>query len=194
MDQATSARHRNTIRPKTPRAAPTAMKMVPSGTLETWRYGAPAAGGTCGVGMLNSGGRLRGGSSLIDGRLGLPAVVGASVVRGGRLVGSVRVGFSVSCDLLSSVLETSVGFGLGSFGLVTGGLGLFVGSFGLGLFVGRGSSSSGSSGTCAPTLPTRTTRHRNSIRSRNGLEASPRERLMVGKTQKPKMTCWGGGY
>lgn len=50
-DQATSARQARTESPITPRAAPTAMKTVPSGMLDFCMYGASAVGGTVTTGI-----------------------------------------------------------------------------------------------------------------------------------------------
>src|SRR5436190_5080342 len=61
IDQATKTRQANTDKPNKPRAAPTAMKIVPSGRFDFCLYGALAVDGTAGVGIvkpLGSGGRL----------------------------------------------------------------------------------------------------------------------------------------
>ena len=59
-DQATRPRQSRTDRARKPRMAPTAMKTVPSGAVETCMYGAFEVGGTEGATMMNS--------PVIDGR------------------------------------------------------------------------------------------------------------------------------
>lgn len=153
IDQATRIRQSTTAKPKRPKAAPTAINMVPSGKSDCFRYGAPSFGGICGVGIEKapvSVGRVGIGLLSLD---ELVVVVDAevevevelleeSVVSPGRFCGgldsdsgfSVSVGFGggggavVGSSSSSSSLFVSVGGGGGGGGgllVVSGGLGRF---------------------------------------------------------------------
>lgn len=111
MDQTTSARHASTANPTNPKAAPTAMKTVPSGRSDSFMYGAFFVGGTVATGISKEDVDVE---VLVDVRLGRVFVVDVDVasVNGGGLLSSVGVDSSVDSDseessvLVSDSLES----------------------------------------------------------------------------------------
>lgn len=108
IDHATMPRQASTDSPMKPKAAPTAMKTVPSGTFDFCMYGALVVGGTVATGIsyvkleVGNGGREFSVEVVEVVNAGRESVVLVFVVNGGRVL-SVEVVASVVWDEVAAV-------------------------------------------------------------------------------------------